>query len=253
MRRRLSFVTLAVIGFISPAVAAWADQTYRMTGTDSFVVGSRDVGSQVDYSGLQTLVLVRRGSTTKYVARATYTRSDGNGKSAAQASFVSSLSPAGEQRDEENRDPDYLTVLNQPFSVKLDAATLAELAQLRSRQAFDFASPMTGEPLHGYLSRADDAIVGGRHVLGVTFDARGPMRGRLPGRPEASLAGSIHMTGRAYYRRSDALLAALEATLTIGGTLDRGGRTEPVSIVYRRSIRSDELPAGQQALRPARF
>jgi hypothetical protein len=60
------------------------------------------------------------------------------------------------------------------------------------------------------------------------------------------LAGSITMTGTAYYAYDSALLLALDATLAIDGNLDDAARRAPVSIVYARSIRAAE---GSQAAR----
>ncbi len=146
---------------------------------------------------------------------------------------------SGEQRDEVSADPNYLTVLNQPFSVQLDRPTLHDLSHLRGRVPFDFPSPMTGGTLHGYLSRAGDAMVGRRHTLGVRFEASGAMRGPLPDHPTLALNGRMHMLGTAYYEVDSALLLALDATLDITGTLVDPKKHTPVTITYKRSIRAN--------------
>jgi len=130
-------------------------------------------------------------------------------------------------------------VLNPPFSVQLDLATLRDLAKLHGRIPFDFPSPMTGGALHGYLMRGQMATVAGRRAIGVDFHADGPMRGPLPDHPAMTLNGSMHMRGTAYYESDSALLLALDATLTISGNLEDPKKATAVSIVYKRSISAD--------------
>jgi hypothetical protein len=141
-------------------------------------------------------------------------------------------------RDEADADPEYLTILNQPFSVQLDTATMHDLHDLRSAVPFDFPSPMTGAVLHGTLRRLPDGALNGIRVLGVAFAARGPLNGALPNHPELLLGGTISMVGTAYYAYSDALLLSLDATLAIDGKVADHGAGDPVTIVYRRRIRS---------------
>jgi hypothetical protein len=52
-----------------------------------------------------------------------------------------------------------------------------------------------------------------------------------------ALRGSIKMIGTAYYAYADALLLALDATLEIDGQVAGSGQSEPVTIVYKRTIR----------------
>jgi hypothetical protein len=243
----LALVLAALL--VETSVRADADQRYRVEGKDSFQVGARDLRSEILYSGQETLSVRRSGTATRYTAHVDYVKIDGAQRSDERGSFESTLLPSGEQRDDANRDPDYLTVLNQPFSVQLDAPTLRDLGRLRKRVPFQFASPMTRAPLHGYLQRIGDAIAGRDRLLAVAFNAGGPMRGTLPDRPALSLAGQIRMTGTAYYRYTDALMMALDATLTITGNLDDRGHQQPVTIVYKRSIRAEPHPPLHEASR----
>jgi hypothetical protein len=209
-----------------------------MSGSDSVAVGDDIAPSTVTYSGEQTLIIERHGSSTRYIVRAHYTRNAGSQGNDASASFESTVDASGEQHDERDLDPDYLTVLNQPFAVQLDSATLRDLGSLHSREIFDFASPMTGDPLHGFLAPLGRSFLARRAVVGVAFIANGRLHGGLPSRPNLTLRGKIRVSGRAYYRVSDALLMQLDATLTISGTLVDRAHDRPVTIVYRRAITS---------------
>ncbi len=195
----------------------------------------------ITYSGKQRLRITKKGKTSRFYARVVYDRIGEGAKTTATASFASILGPSGEQRDEINRDPDYLTILNQPFSIKLDLATLGDLSHLRGSVPFDFPSPMTGAPLHGFLRRGIDARIGGVPALGVIFTAVGKMQGPLPDHPSLALRGTIHMTGTAFYQTRTALLMALDATVQISGKITNKRRTAPVAIVYKRIIRADSI------------
>ena len=241
------FVLLAAV---ASAAAARADQAYAVEGHDVFHDGNRDVRSETVYHGVQRLTVTRSGRATVYNALVEYDRTGEGGRQHQRASFSSTLLPSGEQRDGPGNDPDYLTVLNQPFAVQLDAPTMRDLAHVRRAVPFDFPSPMTGAALHGTLRRLPDALVGGIRAMGIGFEANGPLHGTLPDRPEMALAGTITMKGTAYYAYATALLVALDATLAIDGNLDATAHKSPVSIVYSRSIRS---ATGQQAasIKPA--
>ncbi len=204
----------------------------------------------ITYSGKQQLRITKNGKTIRFSARVAYDRIGEGEKTAATASFVSVLGSSGEQRDEINRDPDYLTILNQPFSIKLDPPTLRDLSHLRGRVPFDFPSPMTGAPLHGFLRRGIDAPIGGATALGVIFTAVGKMHGPLPDHPQMALHGTIHMTGTAFYQTKTALLMALDATVQISGIISNKMRSAPVTIVYKRTIRADRVSSTQQAVTP---
>jgi hypothetical protein len=97
---------------------------------------------------------------------------------------------------------------------------------------------MTGATLRGTLFHVTDGLIAGHPVVGIGFDASGPMRGGLPEHPEISLKGTIRMSGRAYYTSSSALLLALDAKLQIAGTLADTSTSDPVKILYRRVIRA---------------
>ena len=225
-------------GFLSFGTAALADQRYTVRGSDTFAIGAGDVRSEISYEGTETLHIEHHGDGLLYLSSVQYTRIDQGAKAAAKAAFAALFLPSGEQRDVRDRDPDYLTVLNQPFSVQLDAATLRDLAHLKTDVPFSFPSPITGSSLHGRLHRIQEGRVAGERALGVAFDAGGPMRGSLPDRPRLELTGKIRMRGWAYYRAEDALLLALDATLTISGKLADPERSDPVRIVYKRFIRA---------------
>jgi hypothetical protein len=218
--------------------AAAAEQAYTVDGRDVFRIGDGDVQSRTLYHGTEELTITRDADGTHYTARVEYDKDGDAGKQHESASFSSTLLSSGEQRDGPARDPNYLTVLNQPFAVQLDAPTMRDLAHVKRPVPFDFPSPMTGAPLHGTLRRLPDAMVGPRRVMGIAFEARGPLHGALPDRPSMALAGSITMKGTAYYAYDSALLLALDATLAIAGTIDNAARRTPVSILYARSLRS---------------
>ena len=220
---------------------ALADQRYVVSGNDSYQVGRSDLRTTIAYSGTEQLAVVRNGARTRFTADVRYTRADEGGKVPARASFVQEMTPQGELQDKTDLDPDYLTVLNQPFAVQLDAQTLRDLKRLRGRVPFDFPSPITGGALHGYLQRNAYSNVAGHRAIGVRFDASGPMSGPLPDHAAVSIDGKMRMSGTAYYAMSGPpLLLALEETLTISGTLRGRGDATPVTIVYRRSIKADD-------------
>jgi hypothetical protein len=236
-RRACVAGTFALLASVTGTVtAAAAEQAYTVDGRDIFRIGSSDVQSKTVYHGAERLTVVREGDGTHYTARAEYEKDGDAGKQHESASFSSTLLPSGEQRDGPASDPNYLTVLNQPFAVQLDPPTMRDLAHVKRPVPFDFPSPMTGAPLRGTLRRLPDAMIGARRVMGIAFEAKGPLHGALPDRPAMALAGSITMKGTAYYAYDTSLLLALDATLAIEGTIDDTSRHTPVSIVYARSI-----------------
>jgi hypothetical protein len=234
----------ALVFVVMTVTVAAADQNYRVDGRDTFVIGSRDMRSEIAYRGTQTLHIQRVRGGRKYTATVTYERNDQGTLSRSRGSYESTISAAGDQADGSNNDPDYLTILNQPFAVQLDGPTLHDLAHLGGAVPFDFPSPITGAPLHGQLRHAPDGIINGTHVLGVAFEASGPLHGSLPDHPEISLSGTIVMKGTAYYTYADALLLGLDATLRIAGTVDGSSDRTSVEITYLRSIHATPAPAG---------
>jgi len=236
--RRVAGTFVLLLAVAATAAAARADQAYAVEGRDTFRAGTGDVRSETVYHGVQRLTIVRKGKTTTYDARVEYDRDSDGGRQHQRASFISSVLPSGQQKDGPASDPDYLTVLNQPFAVQLDAPTMRDLAHVTRAVPFDFPSPMTGAPLRGTLRRLPDSIVSGVRSMGIAFEAAGPLHGALPEKPTVALAGTIKMKGTAYYAYASALLVSLDATLAIDGNIDDSARRAPVSIVYTRSIRS---------------
>jgi hypothetical protein len=227
--------------------SAAADQSYTVAGRDSFAIGAGDIRSDVTYAGTQTLSIRRHGKVTRYTAKVTYTRSDGNAASDATSRYVADVLPSGETVDSADGDPDYLTVLNQPFAAQLDPQTLADLRSLRGALPFDFPSPFTGSSLHGYLEHTGNGMLGPRRAIGVRFESTGPMSGSLPDRPGMKLVGKIAMRGTAYYDAATALLLELKTTVTITGTVSNRTGGDPVTIVYDRTIRADLPHASENA------
>ena len=250
-RRRFVAGTFALLTALAVPVAVRADQAYAVSGRDTFRVGNGEVHSETVYHGVQRLAITRKGTTTTYVAHVEYEKDGDGGRQHQSASFTSTLLPSGEQKDGPAADPDYLTVLNQPFAVELDAPTMRDLRHLKRSVPFDFPSPMTGAPLRGSLRRLPDAPVAGSRAMGIAFEAKGPLHGALPDRPTMQLAGSITMKGTAYYDYRTAMLVSLDATLTIDGNLDDAARRSPVSIVYARSIRTATARQAAEAARIA--
>lgn len=208
-----------------------------------FRVGSSAPPSRVSYSGAQRLLVGRDGRSTQYDAQASYTR-DGDGvKRRIDARFVQELLPNGSFEDRIDDDPDFLTVLNQPFAIRLDAATLRDLRGLRTPVPFDASSPLGGEAvLRGFLRPASGGKICGRPTAAVAFEADGPMTAPMPARSGATMSGRMRMDGTAYYSLDDAMLLALEVTLTIVAQLHDGTTTAPVKVVYRRFIRATATP-----------
>jgi hypothetical protein len=227
-----------------------ADQRYAVSGNDRYQIGQTDLQTSIAYSGTQRLVITKDGAQKRFTAQASYTRSDAAGAVPAQATFVQVMTPQGEFKDRTDLDPDYLTVLNQPFAVELDSGTLHDLLRLSGRLPFIFPAPMTGGTLRGYLERGPIGRVSSRPALGVDFDASGPMVGPLPDRSQMSITGTMRMKGTAYYAlRGEPLLLALTETLTISGTLHDRSQTSPVKIVYSRTIKATDSDSAETTAR----
>jgi hypothetical protein len=239
IRQRVKIVGLGLAAALMFGLPAKADQSYAVSGNDRYQIGQTDLQTSIAYTGTQRLTITKDGAQKRFTAQATYTRSDSAGRVPVQASFVQVMTPEGEFKDSIDLDPDYLTVLNQPFAVELDEGTLHDLLHLRGRLPFLFPAPMTGGTLRGFLERGPIARIGSRPVLSVDFDATGPMVGPLPDHASMSITGTMRMRGTAYYAvRGESLLLALNETLSIAGTLHDGSRTSPVKIVYARSIKA---------------
>ncbi len=222
-----------------------ADVLYDTSGEDVYRIESGGTSSKISYAGTERLSARRDGRTWRFEARARYTRSGPDGKSSGQAFFVQALLSDGTFEDRVDEDPDFLTILNQPFAVRLDAATLADLRALQSRVPFAATSPLGAEAvLHGFLRPALAGPVGGRPTVAVRFEAEGAMTGPLPGSTRMLVSGTMRMNGIAYYALDGATLLALDVNLTLDARLAQKepSLSVPVRIVYRRWIRAKRPP-----------
>lgn len=218
---------------------ARADQQYDVSGEDVYRIGQAGTPSRVVYNGSQRLSIERSGQNTRFDAQARYSRDGDDGRSNANARFVQELLPNGSFEDRINDDPDFLTILNQPFAVQLDPATMRDLRALRRAIPFNASSPLGGDAtLRGFLRPGTQGEVDGRPAFAVRFEADGPMSAPMPDRTDATMSGTMRMDGTAYYASDDAMLLALDATLTIVAQLHDGQQIVPVHIVYRRYIRA---------------
>ena len=232
------WLTVALGLATAPALADPQSHSYTLDGSDAFRITGRQLQSLITYHGSEVLTYQSVAHATKYHATVTYVRNDGgNVTSRTHAAFELTMNAAGDVTDVQDADPDYLTILNQPFSIQLDGPTMHDLRNLARAVPFDFPSPMTGAPLHGSLRRLTDGRLAGAHVLGIAFSASGPLEGSLPERPALALSGTIRMNGTAFYADADALLLALDATLLIEGRVGGNAGNDTVTITYKRSIR----------------
>jgi hypothetical protein len=221
--------------------AALADLQYDTAGEDLYRIESAGTLSRVSYAGTERLSIAPEGRGVRFAARARYTREGPDGKSRAEALFVQILRPDGSFEDRVDNDPDFLTILNQPFAVRLDGATLRDLRALRGRVPFSATSPLGDETvLRGFLRPGAAGPIDGRATVAVRFEAEGAMSGALPAHADGILAGTMRMDGTAYYAIDGATLLALSVTLTLDARLAQGRPTVsvPVHITYRRSIRA---------------
>lgn len=209
---------------------------YRTWGNDLYRVGAAP-STKISYSGTQSLSVQQDGTILRFVARADCKRDDAGGATDESARFVQDLLPNGTFEDRIDDDPDFLTILNQPFAIRLDAATIHDLRELRAPVPFTAASPVGQGDLAGALRPGIDGILSGHHVVGVDFRADGTVNGPLPGRA-ATIHGHIHLDGTAFYDTRAAMLLALDARLTIDGMLTGTHLAAvPVRIIYDRQIK----------------
>lgn len=220
---------------------------YDLSGNDEYRIASSPIVSQVSYSGSERLSVQRDGKSLHFDVRAHYVRSAPDGRNGAVARFVAEVLPDGTFEDQVDDDPDFLTVLNQPFAVQLDATTLRDVRTLHGAARFTALSPLGGNSeLRGFLRPATGGPIDGHPSTAVRFEASGPMTGNLPGRSDVAVSGTMRMDGTAYYSLETGLLLALRATLTIDAHVRQGGGSPsliPVRIVCRRFIRV--APAGR--------
>jgi hypothetical protein len=223
------------------AAPASADLQYQTAGEDFYRVESTATVSHVTYAGTERLSIRREDRTIRFEARARYLRTAPEGKRSAEAFFVQVLDPGGAFEDRVDEDPDFLTILNQPFAVQLDAATLRDVRELHGRVPFAATSPLDAATLlHGFLRPAAGGPIEGRPTVAVRFEADGPMNGTLPGHADAIVSGTMRMDGTAYYALDGAILLGLNVTMTIHARLNenRQSLSVPVRITYRRFIRA---------------
>jgi hypothetical protein len=228
---------------LRPAVA---DVQYEIAGEDVYEVRSTATVSRIAYVGSERLSVRPDGKSVRFVARERDLRTAPDGQHTDRAFFVAELLPDGSFTDKVDQDPDFLTILNQPFAITLDAATLRDLKQLRGRVPFAAGSPLGGDTvLRGYLRPGTSGPVAGRPTVAIAFEASGPMTGALPGYTDATVSGVTRMDGMAYYSLDTAMLLALNVHLTIDAKLHQAGPGDavPVRIAYRRTIRALKPPA----------
>jgi hypothetical protein len=221
--------------------AALADLQYDTAGEDVYRVAPAGAISRVSYAGSERLSVARDGKMLRFTARARYTRDGPDGKSRSEALFVQVLHPDGSLEDRTDDDPDFLTILNQPFAVRLDSATLRDLRALRGRVPFSAMSPLGNDAvLRGYLRPGSNGPINGRQTVAVRFEAAGAISGALPGYADGTVSGTMRMEGAAYYALDDATLLALTVTLVLDAGLAQGkpSATLPLHVTYRRSMRA---------------
>ncbi len=243
MRTPMSAIAAVLLFACSGSERALADEAYRMWGSDRFQTAAGGRPSEIDYSGRQSLSIRSERNLRIYHARAEYDRVEGGARVHAIATFGAEATAEGDVRDLESNDPDFMTVLNQPFNVELDRLTMRDLATLSAPIPFRFPSPVDGTALDGTL-RHEATDRGERGILGVVFHVAGPMHGRVGDRSPETLDGRITVDGTARYVKASGLLRDLDATVTISGRVmphEEAG----VLAVYRRSIRRET-----QALAP---
>jgi hypothetical protein len=177
VRRFIVTAFFTVVFVRELALTAHGDQVYATLGSDDFSIGSDAAGGDVRYKGTQSLHIAAHGKFVRYSAHVAYTRTERGNASKAKATYVADVLPTGELASTADDDPNYLTVLNQPFAAQLDTQTLADLTHLRKPLPFEFPSPFTGSSLHGFLQHRSGGAFGKRRSVAVRFEAAGTMRG----------------------------------------------------------------------------
>jgi hypothetical protein len=233
----------ALLPVVSPAPA---DLHYELAGEDLYQIESAATVSRVSYAGSEILYALPDDGGVRFEARARYVRNAPEGKNNGGARFVTELLPDGSFENRIDDDPDFLTILNQPFAVRLDSQTLQALRALRGPVPFTGGSPLGGATvLRGQLQPGTSGAVDGRSTVAVRFVADGPMNGAMPGYTDSTVSGLMRMDGTAYYALDDGMLLAFSVRLTIDARLRQkdSGVFIPVHITYRRSLRVAR-PAG---------
>ncbi|MDP9023764.1 MAG: hypothetical protein M3N13_00125, partial [Candidatus Eremiobacteraeota bacterium] len=169
----LQSVLLTAALALSAASSSHSGQMYDVSGNDSFRIGTSMATTSTAYAGTQRLTIAREGTTRRYTAEAIYERSGEAGKATVHARFVQELDVAGDFRDRTDNDPDFLTILNQPFAVQLDGTTMRDLRALHGPVPFSAQSPLGGALLRGFLKPLIAGRIGGQDAVGVRFEAAG--------------------------------------------------------------------------------
>jgi hypothetical protein len=246
---------LILVAALLPVVsAAPSDLQYELAGEDLYQIESAATVSRVSYTGTETLTVTPDDGGVRFEARARYVRDAADGKYNGGARFVTELLADGSFENRIDDDPDFLTILNQPFAVRVDSSTLQDLRALRGAVPFSGGSPLGGATvLRGQLRLGTSGPIDGRPSVAVRFQADGPMSGAMPGYTDSSVSGTMRMDGTAFYALSDGMLLAFNVRLTIDARLRQkdSGVFIPMHITYRRSLRfTRALPETDQAKTP---
>jgi hypothetical protein len=237
MRNAMLAGILLVAAFAAPARA---DQLYQLRGVDRYAVVGGHARYNVSLAGSQRLKIATVKGRMRFTVRAHYVRTANNNRDSVQAFFTQSMRPDGDLDDGTSYDPDYVTILNQPFAVWIDSDTRSGGDSARVPLTFD--APLTGGTLRGYLARAGVGIVAGRRAVSMRFDASGPMSGSDSDDPQRRIRGTVRMRGTAYYGARDGLLLALDETFSVSARLYEGSHSLPLQIVHRRFIKASKIP-----------
>lgn len=245
---------ILVAALLAVVPAAPSDLQYELAGEDLYQIESAATVSRVSYAGTETLTVTPDDGGVRFEARARYVRNAADGKYNGGARFVTELLPDGSFENRIDEDPDFLTILNQPFAVELDSQTLQDLRALHGPVPFSGGSPLGGATvLRGQLRPGTRGPIDGRPTIAVRFQADGPMSGAMPGYTDSSISGTMRMDGTAYYASADGMLLAFNVQLTIDARLRQknSGVLIPVHITYRRSLRfARAAPETDQAKTP---
>lgn len=216
---------------------------YDLVGEDRYRIVATATVSTVTYNGIERMTVTRDGRGRRFDVRVAYVRQSTGDRSNEKARFVGDLFPDGSFESRMDNDPDFLTLINQPFAVQLDGATLRDLEELHGSVPFAAGSPIAGgTELRGFLRHGIDGSIDGLPTVAVHFTATGPMSGTLPGSTQTALGGTMTLDGTAYYSVAGGLLLGLRATLTIDARIrqSHANTSVPVQIVYRRWIRASQ-------------
>jgi hypothetical protein len=226
----LRIAAIAIFGSLlsAPVAAAQSDGVaYALHGSDSYQIAGRHAVKT--YNGREMLKrLVRKGSR-HFSVSVVYAMSDRPGGALRHISFVRENS--GTTAGHGIRDPDQLSILSQPLPYEIDARQMQAIAALRDHFPFDF--PMSGGLVSGYLAPAS---ISRPNTVGISFAAKGPMRGSLPGTPDVTVSGTLTLSGTAYYSPYDGRLVAIDDAIEFNGSLAGSDRFIPVHVSYVRKI-----------------